>query len=418
MGSKMCACNDDKEVDASDFRDDMKPSRHELRDVHRQYKENSYHVGEADEEVYGQNRDLFNPVENYNNDANHDLNGSTNKINNDFGGLNGSTSSRKNREKSNFIDPLAGSSKGQSKHGNNYMHSDAAEPNFGAGTGANNNTINTDITNRNGHNEDADKPKKDELDPVRYEYVDRMPEIAAKAQETIDLYEDYIPNPPPAGMYTGKTHGPVLDKTTGKTYISQFVNNEPHGFGEMITFNGTYFKGYFADGLRQGTGRIVFSNGDLYEGTFEQNKINGYGHYHTAENGIRFEGQFRNGVSHGKGKDTYPDGGYYDGDYFEGRKQGEGVMSIVGVGIYKGEFMNDKFNGVGEFRYAGKQTKMYEGEYKDGLKHGKGVFVTESGTKYVGSYIDDKMDGEFTITDTKGKVKRALFEDGKRVKWL
>ena len=165
---------------------------------------------------------------------------------------------------------------------------------------------------------------KNELDSTRYQFLNTLPNVSEQVEEILQLYEEYIPADQPEskpdsidkdntkGYFKGKTHGPVLDKTTGKAYISQFVNNEPHGFGEMITAEGASYKGDFQNGLPHGKGRFISANGDLYEGDFKEGKAEGaHCILHEAESMQRYEGSFKNWLIHGKGIKTYANGDRY-----------------------------------------------------------------------------------------------------------
>ena len=51
-------------------------------------------------------------------------------------------------------------------------------------------------------------------------------------------------------------------------------------------------------------------------------------------------------------------------------------------------------------------------------KHGHGVYTWANGQKYEGEWANGKQNGEGQIILVTGEVKRCLYSDGKRIKWL
>ncbi len=48
-------------------------------------------------------------------------------------------------------------------------------------------------------------------------------------------------------------HGEGTEKfSNGDIYIGNYVNGKPEGYGEYYWVNGSFFKGYFKNGLRHG----------------------------------------------------------------------------------------------------------------------------------------------------------------------
>ena len=78
----------------------------------------------------------------------------------------------------------------------------------------------------------------------------------------------------------------------------------------------------------------------VYEGTWEKDQISGYGSLRGVN--IKYTGEWKDNKKHGKGKLTWTN---------EKRKQ------------YIGDFVNDKFYGVGELILANGDT--YNGNFLD-----------------------------------------------------
>ena len=81
-------------------------------------------------------------------------------------------------------------------------------------------------------------------------------------------------------------------------------------------------------------------------------------------------------------------------------KKGYGEFSWKGLGIYKGEWLNSKMHGYGEYEgypdgsHAGLTHKGY---YKKDKKHGDGKFTHPNGAVFEGEYRNNKMKlGKFT----------------------
>lgn len=96
-------------------------------------------------------------------------------------------------------------------------------------------------------------------------------------------------------------------------------------------------------------------------------------------------------------------------------KKGYGEFSWKGLGIYKGEWLNSKMHGYGEYEgypdgsHAGLTHKGY---YKKDKKHGDGKFTFPNGAVFEGEYRNNKMKlGKFTWPD--GTVFEGEFRNDK-----
>ena len=96
-------------------------------------------------------------------------------------------------------------------------------------------------------------------------------------------------------------------------------------------------------------------------------------------------------------------------------KKGYGEFSWKGLGIYKGEWLNSKMHGYGEYEgypdgsHAGLTHKGY---YKKDKKHGDGKFTHPNGAVFEGEYRNNKMKlGKFTWPN--GAVFEGEFRNDK-----
>jgi hypothetical protein len=134
-----------------------------------------------------------------------------------------------------------------------------------------------------------------------------------------------------------------------------------------------------------------------------------------------------NGIYEGKFKDD-PNAGNGLGRI----RHGDGSMKYSNGNIYIGEWLDDRFDGVGEYIWAdgrrfiggfkrdkieGRGTgfwpdgRIYEGEYKSDLAHGHGLVTLPSGRSFEGTFADDfPLEGQMIESD--GTVLSATF-DGK-----
>jgi hypothetical protein len=70
-------------------------------------------------------------------------------------------------------------------------------------------------------------------------------------------------------------HGEGTEKfANGDLYIGNYVNGKPEGYGEYFWVNGSFFKGFFKNGLRHGHGiwKRGPGNSDFYEGEYINDK--------------------------------------------------------------------------------------------------------------------------------------------------
>jgi len=92
-------------------------------------------------------------------------------------------------------------------------------------------------------------------------------------------------------------------------------------------------------------------------------------------------------------KIEYENGDYYIGEIENenGKPNGKGIKYFKDGNIYEGNFIQDKFDGLGKYYNA--DGYYYFGEWKQGLKYGKGTQYYMNGESYEGEFINNIPDG-------------------------
>lgn len=288
------------------------------------------------------------------------------------------------------------------------------------------------------HSLNEEEPSEDQDAPKDLQKIEDMNLIAPEAAKSIAKLGEFTPilessNP------TLPIYGPLKDPKTGATYKGQCLAGKKEGLGKEVYKNGSYYEGHWKKGQREGQGRFVSYNGDLFQGEFKNNKAEGKGTLYTADTETTYTGSFENDRPHGQGKEEYEDGSFYMGDFREGQMTGKCKFVFKDGGLYQGEVINGVATGKGKYTYKD-SNKVYEGDFKNNKKHGNGTLTLDKYT-YVGEFKDGQMQGKGTLTwkngkkiighfengvpegefeqvSEDGKVKKVLYEKGKKVKNL
>ena len=81
---------------------------------------------------------------------------------------------------------------------------------------------------------------------------------------------------------------------------------------ELVFGNGSVYKGYLKDGMRQGPGVQIWPDNARYEGEWHQNKANGRGKFWHADGDI-YNGEWRDDKANGYGVYLHVNGATYEG---------------------------------------------------------------------------------------------------------
>lgn len=231
--------------------------------------------------------------------------------------------------------------------------------------------------------------------------------------------------------------GPVHFEEEDAVYIGQLNHDVRIGKGIQFYSDGSFYEGYFQNNSAHRKGRLIFQDADMYVGQLIENSMSGTGTYYKKD-GSKYVGNFLEDLPHGDGVEEWEDGSKYTGGYVKGCKQGYGNFMFANGTKFEGEFVQDIFDGTGTLTKVdgticageweqGQLTSPAKIIYPNGnkfngtvdglLPHGKGKMV-EHGTEFEGSWKNSKMEGEFTITYPDGKVRGAIYDEGKFVQWV
>ncbi len=92
--------------------------------------------------------------------------------------------------------------------------------------------------------------------------------------------------------------------------------------------------------------------------------------------GSYYKGGYFNGTKNGHGKFYWADGSYYDGQFCDNQISGKGKNL-------------DSYLG----RYNWLDGRIYDGEWKESKMNGEGIFYWPNGRKYIGEFVNDKKEG-------------------------
>ena len=170
------------------------------------------------------------------------------------------------------------------------------------------------------------------------------------------------------------------------------ITNKKNGNGELINIDGTQQIGTFYNDEFCGWNILVKNNGIIYIGLFNNNILTGKGILYNSLNGYLYKGDFNNFQKDGYGEEICEQ--YkYKGEFDHDKKYGRGEMILNNKDIYKGKFLNDKFNGNGYYIWFGK-NKEYFGDFVDGKIQGNGFLKWEKGMYYKGMFNNGIKEGK------------------------
>jgi S1-C subfamily serine protease len=191
----------------------------------------------------------------------------------------------------------------------------------------------------------------------------------------------------------GNYHGLGVFSDINGTFYGNFINNQRQGKGMFVYNNGDVFKGYYIDGLWNGSGSFYwgFENdslfGHYYSGQFINGNRTGTGLYFWP-NGDIYEGNFVNGVSTGKGEIYWTNGSYYIGDFVNDVRTGKGEYYWTDGSYYIGDFVNDVRTGKGEIYWT--NGNAYVGGFLENELHGFGIHTWQNGVKHEGNFFNGR----------------------------
>ena len=182
-------------------------------------------------------------------------------------------------------------------------------------------------------------------DKIEKASIDKEQERILKAQEKIRKEQsslikceggDYRQWTKCVGLYKANTgheyeglfkNGKIIKGTAlfpdGATYVGEFKNYKPNGYGTFSWTNGDKYYGEWKDGKSHGIGTKIWTDGREYSGSFKNDKLHGQGTFYYP-GGKKYVGGFLNGKRNGEGTFSYPDGTAFIGTFVAGKQEGLG----------------------------------------------------------------------------------------------
>ena len=191
-------------------------------------------------------------------------------------------------------------------------------------------------------------------------------------------------------------------------------------------FTGIY-KNYVPDGF--GVYNNLITNLKI-TGIFGHKGIYGIGIEQSEEGGYIYKGEFNNNKKEGLGTIIWKDGCKYQGQFSNNQMHGYGIIEFSGNNYYQGEIKNGKMEGLGEFFWNDK--RRYIGNYKNDKRNGFGIYMSknneeknyseneiecESYSIFVGFWKNGNMDG-LGMKVFNFDIKYGIWENGLKKKYI
>ena len=164
------------------------------------------------------------------------------------------------------------------------------------------------------------------------------------------------------------------------TFIGEYVNNAPKGFGVYQVKN-LSLQGYWEESCLNGIAIEVWEDGTYYQGEYENNKKDGIGLYRWPD-GTIYQGEFSNGQMTGKGIILYSDDCIFSGEMLNGFMNGYGIFSWGNGSLYMGYYLQDIKHGFGIYIWDSKMFICYIGFWEMGKQQGIGAKINGNKIKY------------------------------------
>ncbi len=158
------------------------------------------------------------------------------------------------------------------------------------------------------------------------------------------------------GNYTeGKKNGKgkFKDLIKESIYEGEFIDDKKNGYGEEKYSDGTIYRGYFKNGLKDGKGTLILKNGN-------------------NENNFVYEGEFKEDNICGIGRIKYNKKEYF-GEWKNNEMSGYGVLIEDQIKYY-GYFEHSKKVGYGALFYLG-QSYVLIGKWEEDLCEGPSIYL-------------------------------------------
>ena len=217
----------------------------------------------------------------------------------------------------------------------------------------------------------------------------------------------------------------ISNHYSSKNYEIQKIN--PKEFSELINSHSNKILDEYEDKLddfanlvtfNRNIGPLLFiykddqkSDSDFYyEGEFRNDGIiNGKG-IKIIPNNLIYKGEFLNGKYNGKGVLIKNYGSIF-GNWEDGECKGKVIFKVDNEFEYEGNFENNKKNGFGIEKY--KDGSQYEGNFVNNIKNGYGKYTFPNGELYEGNFENDLYNGQGKyIWSLENRKYEGEFKDG------
>lgn len=154
--------------------------------------------------------------------------------------------------------------------------------------------------------------------------------------------------------------------------------------------NGADYEGEFVEDMPEGIGVMTLPNFDTYEGHWVNGEMSGFGVYRFYNEKMdkfkgSYEGEFAHSKFDGLGKMNYPDSSVFYGYWKDGKKDGQGQLTLntgeTIIGRWKGDTLKD------------------------------GIYIFPDGTKYIGNFKNSKFNGFGSLIMTDGTIHQGIWEN-------
>nr|CBA27420.1 hypothetical protein Csp_A02190 [Curvibacter putative symbiont of Hydra magnipapillata] len=193
--------------------------------------------------------------------------------------------------------------------------------------------------------------------------------------------------------------------------LGTFVSKQK---GIEITVTATLIRGRLEG---EGTYEASKANGDreFFKGIFANGLRNGDGHQFTTKKGqtsATYTGNFAAGLPHGNGKLEY-DGTIYTGDFIEGRATGIGTITSPSRVVYFGEVRDGKPSGNGKLTFTDGTT--IAGTFSSNKPLTIGTIDSPKGYRYEGELDNYKPSGRGKLFNPMGSTFIGDFKNGRPI---
>lgn len=251
-----------------------------------------------------------------------------------------------------------------------------------------------------------------------FDDVSQMNSMNAKVKQRYDKMNPMTPEQFPGYFQQyrsfSKTQKPIKHKSEFWTYEGQVKNSHPHGFGTMITSDGTLEQGFFNEGHPVYIRRIQ-PNGEMFEGAFQDRKYHGQGTKTESSGATMFCKNWIAGLPDGEAESKAPNGRVlFRGQFKQGKKHGPGESyderrRCTDVGT----FTNNEIEGDGKRYYD--DGKVYIGKFRNGQEEGPGLVTLIDGRQIDGNFVAGMATGDGFLVKNNGQRIKQTFRNNRRV---